>query len=157
MSGGTENNSRFASIVEAANEIPSSIVRGFNDFSLPDFEESIAGKSGASYLNAESNKIVSYATIGLAVIIGLFGFEMQQHWLLEMFTSDGLLAMLASTTDSVLNDGRVVSFSIRFQIPMILNVCPHVKRPPSFSAVEKLRVLCAPFCFACANRNTPMV
>ena len=48
------------------------------------------------------------------MIIGLFGLEMQQHWLLEMFTSDGLLAMQASTTDAVLTDGRVVSFSESF-------------------------------------------
>jgi len=106
MSGGTENNSRFASIVEAANEIPSSIVRGVKDFSLLDFEESVAGKSGASYINDDSNKIVSYSTIGLAVILGLFA-------------SDGLLAMLDSTTDAVLTDGRVVSFSESFLYSII--------------------------------------
>ena len=108
---GTENHSRFASIVEAANEIPSSFVRRVRDFSLIDFEESVAGKTGASYLNEESNKIVSYFTIGLAVILGLFGLEIQQHWILELFTSDGLLAMLASNNNLELNDGRVVTAS----------------------------------------------
>ena len=110
MSVGTENNSRFASIAKAANEIPFSIVRGvlrlFKDFSLLDFEESVAGKSGASYINDDSNKIVSYSTIGLAVILGLFA-------------SDGLLAMLNSTTDAVLTDGRVVSFSESFLYSII--------------------------------------
>ena len=110
MSVGTENNSRFASIAKAANEIPFSIVRGvlrlFKDFSLLDFEESVAGKSGASYINDDSNKIVSYSTIGLAVILGLFA-------------SDGLLAMLDSTTDAVLSDGRVVSFSESFLYSII--------------------------------------
>ena len=48
--------------------------------------------------------MVSYITIGLAVILGLFGSS-------EFFTIDGLLAMLDSTTDQVLTDGRIVTFS----------------------------------------------
>ena len=105
-----EDNTRFSPFKEFTNSFSDRLT----NFSLVEFEESVAGKSGAKFLDENSNKIVSYATIGLAVIIGLFGLEMQQHWLLEMFTSDGLLAMQASTTDAVLTDGRVVSFSESF-------------------------------------------
>ena len=115
MSSETEENTKFAPLMELSNSVSDWV----NNFSLVEFEESIAGKSGASYLDEKSNKIVSYATIGLAVILGLFGFEMQQHWLLEIFTSDGLLVMLASTTDAVLTDGRVVSFSESFLYSII--------------------------------------
>ncbi len=110
-----EDNTRFSPF----KEFNTSVSDWFTNFSLVEFEESVAGKSGASYLDDNSNKIVSYATIGLAVILGLFGLEMQQHWLLEMFTSDGLLAMQASTTDAVLTDGRVVSFSESFLYSII--------------------------------------
>jgi len=110
-----EDNTRFSPF----KEFNTSVSDWFTNFSLVEFEESVAGKSGASYLDDNSNKIVSYATIGLAVILGLFGFEMQQHWLLEIFTSDGLLVMLASTTDAVLADGRVVSFSESFLYSII--------------------------------------
>ena len=105
-----EDNTRVSPFKEFTNSFSDRLT----NFSLVEFEESVAGKSGAKFLDENSNKIVSYATIGLAVIIGLFGLEMQQHWLLEMFTSDGLLAMQASTTDAVLTDGRVVSFSESF-------------------------------------------
>ena len=115
MSSENEENTRIAPFMELSNSLSDWV----NNFSLVEFEESIAGKSGASYLDENSNKIVSYATIGLAVILGLFGFEMQQHWLLEIFTSDGLLVMLASTTDAVLADGRVVSFSESFLYSII--------------------------------------
>ncbi len=110
-----EDNTRFSPF----KEFNTSVSDWFTNFSLVEFEESVAGKSGASYLDDNSNKIVSYATIGLAVILGLFGFEMQQHWLLEIFTSDGLLVMLGSTTDAVLADGRVVSFSESFLYSII--------------------------------------
>ena len=110
-----EDNTRFSPF----KEFNTSVSDWFTNFSLVEFEESVAGKSGASYLDDNSNKIVSYATIGLAVILGLFGLEMQQHWLLEMFTSDGLLAMQASTPDAVLTDGRVVSFSESFLYSII--------------------------------------
>ena len=105
-----EDNTRVSPFKEFTNSFSDRLT----NFSLVEFEESVAGKSGAKFLDENSNKIVSYATIGLAVIIGLFGLEMQQHWLLEMLTSDGLLAMQASTTDAVLTDGRVVSFSESF-------------------------------------------
>ena len=105
-----EDNTRVSPFKEFTNSFSDRLT----NFSLVEFEESVAGKSGAKFLDENSNKIVSYATIGLAVIIGLFGLEMQQHWLLEMFTTDGLLAMQASTTDAVLTDGRVVSFSESF-------------------------------------------
>ena len=110
-----EDNTRFSPF----KEFNTSVSDWFTNFSLVEFEESVAGKSGASYLDDNSNKIVSYATIGLAVILGLFGFEMQQHWILEIFTSDGLLVMLGSTTDAVLADGRVVSFSESFLYSII--------------------------------------
>ena len=110
-----EDNTRFSPF----KEFNTSVSDWFTNFSLVEFEESVAGKSGARFLDENSNKIVSYATIGLAVILGLFGLEMQQHWLLEMFTSDGLLAMQASTTDAVLTDGRVVSFSESFLYSII--------------------------------------
>ena len=110
-----EDNTRFSPFKEFTNSFSDRLT----NFSLVEFEESVAGKSGAKFLDENSNKIVSYATIGLAVIIGLFGLEMQQHWLLEMFTSDGLLAMQASTTDAVLTDGRVVSFSESFLYSII--------------------------------------
>ena len=105
-----EDNTRVSPFKEFTNSFSDRLT----NFSLVEFEESVAGKSGAKFLDENSNKIVSYATIGLAVIIGLFGLEMQQHWLLELLTSDGLLAMQASTTDAVLTDGRVVSFSESF-------------------------------------------
>ena len=95
-----EDNTRFSPF----KEFNTSVSDWFTNFSLVDFEESIAGKSGARFLDENSNKIVSYITIGLAVILGLFGSS-------EFFTIDGLLAMESSTTDSVLNDGRVISFS----------------------------------------------
>jgi len=95
-----EDNTRFSLF----KEFNTSVSDWFTNFSLVDFEESIAGKSGARFLDENSNKIVSYITIGLAVILGLFGSS-------EFFTIDGLLAMESSTTDSVLNDGRVISFS----------------------------------------------
>ena len=110
-----EDNTRFSPF----KEFNTSVSDWFTNFSLVEFEESVAGKSGASYLDDNSNKIVSYATIGLAVILGLFGFEMQHLWLLEIFTSDGLLVMLGSTTDAVLADGRVVSFSESFLYSII--------------------------------------
>ena len=110
-----EDNTRFSPFKEFTNSFSDRLT----NFSLVEFEESVAGKSGAKFLDENSNKIVSYATIGLAVIIGLFGLEMQQHWLLEMFTSDGLLAMQASTNDAVLTDGRVVSFSESFLYSII--------------------------------------
>ena len=110
-----EDNTRFSPF----KEFTTSFYDRFTNFSLVEFEESVAGKSGVRFLDENSNKIVSYATIGLAVILGLFGLEMQQHWLLEMFTSDGLLAMQASTTDAVLTDGRVVSFSESFLYSII--------------------------------------
>ncbi len=95
-----EDNTRFSPF----KEFNTSVSDWFTNFSLVDFEESIAGKSGARFLDENSNKIVSYITIGLAVILGLFGSS-------EFFTIDGLLAMESSTTASVLNDGRVISFS----------------------------------------------
>ena len=95
-----EDNTRFSPF----KEFNTSVSDWLTNFSLVDFEESIAGKSGARFLDENSNKIVSYITIGLAVILGLFGSS-------EFFTIDGLLAMESSTTDSVLNDGRVISFS----------------------------------------------
>ena len=110
-----EDNTRFSPF----KEFNTSVSDWFTNFSLVEFEESVAGKSGAGFLDENSNKIVSYFTIGLAVILGLFGLEMQQHWLLELFTSDGLLAMQASTTDAVLTDGRVVSFSESFLYSII--------------------------------------
>ena len=110
-----EDNTRFSPF----KEFNTSVSDWFTNFSLVEFEESVAGKSGAGFLDENSNKIVSYFTIGLAVILGLFGLELQQHWLLELFTSDGLLAMQASTTDAVLTDGRVVSFSESFLYSII--------------------------------------
>ena len=98
MSSENEENTRIAPFMELSNSLSDWV----NNFSLVEFEESIAGKSGASYLDENSNKIVSYVTIGLAVILGLFGSS-------EFFTSDGLLAMLDSTTDQVLSDGRTVT------------------------------------------------
>ena len=95
-----EDNTRFSPF----KEFNTSVSDWFTNFSLVDFEESIAGKSGARFLDENSNKIVSYITIGLAVILGLFGSS-------EFFTIDGLLAMLDSTTDQVLTDGRTVTFS----------------------------------------------
>ena len=95
-----EDNTRFSLF----KEFNTSVSDWFRNFSLVEFEESVAGKSGARFLDENSNKIVSYITIGLAVILGLFGSS-------EFFTIDGLLAMESSTTDSVLNDGRVISFS----------------------------------------------
>ena len=95
-----EDNTRFSPF----KEFNTSVSDWFTNFSLVEFEESVAGKSGAGFLDENSNKIVSYITIGLAVILGLFGSS-------EFFTIDGLLAMESSTTDSVLNDGRVISFS----------------------------------------------
>ena len=100
MSSETEENTKFAPLMELSNSVSDWV----NNFSLVEFEESIAGKSGASYLDENSNKIVSYVTIGLAVILGLFGSS-------EFFTFDGLLAMLDSTKDQVLTDGRTVTFS----------------------------------------------
>ena len=95
-----EDNTRFSPF----KEFNTSVSDWFTNFSLVEFEESVAGKSGARFLDENSNKMVSYITIGLAVILGLFGSS-------EFFTIDGLLAMESSTTDSVLNDGRVISFS----------------------------------------------
>ena len=95
-----EDNTRFSPF----KEFNTSVSDWFTNFSLVDFEESIAGKSGVRFLDENSNKIVSYITIGLAVILGLFGSS-------EFFTIDGLLAMLDSTTDQVLTDGRTVTFS----------------------------------------------
>ena len=103
-----EDNTRFSPF----KEFNTSVSDWFKNFSLVDFEESIAGKSGARFLDENSNKIVSYITIGLAVILGLFGSS-------EFFTIDGLLAMESSTTDSVLNDGRVISFSESFLYSII--------------------------------------
>ena len=110
-----EDNTRFSPF----KEFNTSVSDWFTNFSLVEFEESVAGKSGARFLDENSNKMVSYFTIGLAVILGLFGLEMQQHWLLEFFTIDGLLAMESSTTDAVLTDGRVVSFSESFLYSII--------------------------------------
>ena len=95
-----EDNTRFSPF----KEFNTSVSDWFTNFSLVEFEESVAGKSGARFLDENSNKIVSYITIGLAVILGLFGSS-------EFFTIDGLLAMLDSTTDQVLTDGRTVTFS----------------------------------------------
>ena len=78
MSSETEENTKFAPLMEPSNSVSDWV----NNFSLVEFEESIAGKSGASYLDENSNKIVSYVTIGLAVILGLFGSS-------EFFTFDG--------------------------------------------------------------------
>ena len=110
-----EDNTRFSPF----KEFNTSVSDWFTNFSLVEFEESVAGKSGARFLDENSNKMVSYFTIGLAVILGLFGLEMQQHSLLEFFTIDGLLAMESSTTDAVLTDGRVVSFSESFLYSII--------------------------------------
>ena len=113
---GTENHSRFASIVEAATEIPSSIVRGVRNFSLIDFEESVAGKPGAKFLEDQTaNKIVSYELILFAVILGIFGSESLDLVVLgidfyDLFSTDGLLSML-SLNGAVHADGRVVTFS----------------------------------------------
>ena len=90
MSSETEENTRIAPFMGLSNSLSDWV----NNFSLVEFEESIAGKSGASYLDENSNKIASYVTIGLAVILGLFGSS-------EFFTIDGLLAMLDSTTDHI--------------------------------------------------------
>ena len=95
-----EDNTRFSPF----KEFNTSVSDWFTNFSLVEFEESVAGKSGAGFLDENSNKMVSYITIGLAVILGLFGSS-------EFFTIDGLLAMLDSTTDQVLTDGRTVTFS----------------------------------------------
>jgi len=95
-----EDNTRFSPF----KEFNTSVSDWFTNFSLVEFEESVAGKSGARFLDENSNKMVSYITIGLAVILGLFGSS-------EFFTIDGLLAMLDSTTDQVLTDGRTVTFS----------------------------------------------
>ena len=95
-----EDNTRFSPF----KEFTSSVSDRFTRFSLVEFEESIAGKSGVKSLDENSNKMVSYITIGLAVILGLFGSS-------EFFIIDGLLAMLDSTTDQVLTDGRTVTFS----------------------------------------------
>ena len=95
-----EDNTRFSPF----KEFNTSVSDWFRNFSLVEFEESVAGKSGARFLDENSNKMVSYITIGLAVILGLFGSS-------EFFTIDGLLAMLDSTTDQVLTDGRTVTFS----------------------------------------------
>ena len=95
-----EDNTRFSPF----KEFNTSVSDWFTNFSLVEFEESVAGKSGARFLDENSNKMVSYITIGLAVILGLFGSS-------EFFTIDGLLAMLDSTTDQVLTDGRIVTFS----------------------------------------------
>ena len=95
-----EDNTRFSPF----KEFNTSVSDWFTNFSLVEFEESVAGKSGARFLDENSNKMVSYITIGLAVILGLFGSS-------EFFTIDGLLAMLDSTTDQVLSDGRTVTFS----------------------------------------------
>jgi len=95
-----EDNTRFSPF----KEFNTSVSDWFTNFSLVEFEESVAGKSGARFLDENSNKMVSYITIGLAVILGLFGSS-------EFFTIDGMLAMLDSTTDQVLTDGRTVTFS----------------------------------------------
>ncbi|MGB1754391.1 MAG: hypothetical protein ACPHIQ_02530, partial [Candidatus Thalassarchaeaceae archaeon] len=100
MNSETEENIRISPLKEFSN----SVSEWYNNFSLVEFEESIAGKSGASYLDDNSSKIVSYVTVGLAVILGLFGSS-------EFFIADGLLSMLDSTTDQVLNDGRIVTSS----------------------------------------------
>ena len=100
MNSETEQNTRVSPLKEISN----SVSGWYNNFSLVEFEESIAGKSGASFLDDNSAKMVSYVTIGLAVILGLFGSS-------EFFTVDGLLAMLDSTTDQVLSDGRTVTSS----------------------------------------------
>ncbi|MEC7688146.1 MAG: hypothetical protein VX514_03805, partial [Candidatus Thermoplasmatota archaeon] len=100
MNSETGKNTRVSPLKEISN----SVSEWYNNFSLVEFEESIAGKSGASYLDNNSAKMVSYVTVGLAVILGLFGSS-------EFFTVDGLLAMLDSTTDQVLPDGRAVTFS----------------------------------------------
>ena len=122
---GTENHSRFASIVEAAKAIPSTFVSSIRNFSLIDFEESIAGKPGAKFLQDQTaNKIVSYELIIFAVIMGLFGSESLDLVVLgidfyDLLSTDGLLSMLASTTDAVLTDGRAVSFSESFLYSII--------------------------------------
>ena len=95
-----EDNTRFSPF----KEFNTSVSDWFTNFSLVEFEESVAGKSGVRSLDENSNKMVSYITIGLAVILGLFGSS-------EFSTIDGLLAMLDSTTDQVLSDGRTVTFS----------------------------------------------
>ena len=113
---GTENHSRFASIVEAAKAIPSSFVSRVRNFSLIDFEESVAGKPGAKFLEDQTaNKIVSYELILFAVILGIFGSESLDLVVLgidfyDLFSIDGLLSML-SLNGAVHADGRVVTFS----------------------------------------------
>ena len=98
---GTENHSRFASIVEAAKAIPSSFVSRVRNFSLIDFEESVAGKPGAKFLEDQTaNKIVSYELILFAVILGIFGSESLDLVVLgidfyDLFSIDGLLSMLS--------------------------------------------------------------
>ena len=82
----------------------SSMVRRVKDFSLIDFEESVAGKSGAGYYGEDNNLVVSRVTICFAVILALFGVE-------EFATPDGLLAMIDSNNNLLLNDGRIVTAS----------------------------------------------
>ena len=64
-----EDNTRFSPF----KEFNTSVSDWFTNFSLVEFEESVAGKSGAKFLQDQTaNKIISYASIIYAVIIGLF-------------------------------------------------------------------------------------